>query len=80
MPAGREWGFGAVRSCLIAEIPYKSTIIMADENPLQHVIDVNRHGGTETLSEPIPSPKVGGNFVLDDAVVAGMLFFFPWKC
>ena len=43
---------------------------MADE-PLQHVIDVARHGGTETLSEPIPKPKIGGNFMLDENVIQG---------
>ena len=44
---------------------------MASETVLEHVLDVNRHGGTEVLSEPIPPPKVGGNFVLDENVKKG---------
>ena len=44
---------------------------MANETVLDHVIDVARHGGTEILSEPIPAPKVGGNFALDQHVVKG---------
>lgn len=52
------------------ETPFN--INMADEAPLKHVIDVARHGGTEILSEPVPPPKTGGNFALDENVINGM--------
>ncbi|KAL8826747.1 MAG: hypothetical protein Q9170_007285 [Blastenia crenularia] len=42
---------------------------MANEEVLEHVIDVARHGGTENLEGPIPPPKIGGNFALDDCVI-----------
>lgn len=45
---------------------------MADEQVLEHVVDVaRRHGGTENVEGPIPPPKIGGNFALDDSVIDG---------
>ena len=44
---------------------------MANETVLEHVLDVNRHGGTEVPSEQIAPPKVGGNYVLDENVIDG---------
>ena len=45
---------------------------MAGEDVLGHVLDVARHGGTQVLSGPIPPPKIDGNFLLDDSVIAGI--------
>ena len=44
---------------------------MADEPPAEHVVDIGRHGGTETQSEPVPPPQAGGNFALDESVING---------
>ncbi len=53
-------------------LPVNNTVNMGDEPAPEHVIDVARHGGTEILSEPVPPPRVGGNFVLDDNVIRGI--------
>lgn len=44
---------------------------MADNSIPDHVIDIDRHGGTEVLAGPIPPPKIGGNCALDENVVKG---------
>lgn len=50
---------------------------MADETVLAHVIDIARHGGTDTQAGPIPPPSLGGNFALDESVVEGEKNPFP---
>ena len=46
-------------------------IQMAESSIPDHVIDIDRHGGTEVLAGPIPPPKIGGNCTLDENVVKG---------
>ena len=35
------------------------------------VIDIQRHAAQEVLSAPIPAPKTGGTFEVDENVVKG---------
>ena len=44
---------------------------MVDEEVLEHIIDIARHGGIENAQGPIPAPQIGGNFVLDQSVIDG---------
>ena len=71
------WPQSQVQAACQGVIRFACLVSAMGDEPLQHVIDVARHGGTETLSEPISKPKIGGSFVLDENVIQGIYLAFP---
>jgi hypothetical protein len=43
---------------------------------LQHVVDIDRHGGERAPDEPVKKPKLGSVFEPDNEVVKGMELSF----
>lgn len=60
------YGFNSRKRCEVL-----STSDMVVDSMSEHVIDVARHGGTETLVGPIPRPTIGGSFMIHENVMKG---------